>query len=399
MQHPWRARERRNEVLTAMYQQGYITQSEYQHASRTPLGLDPGDRYTKVRDPYFFDYVEGRLIDRYGVNTVRNGGLIVKTTLDPALQAAAQQAVTDGAARLGGPSAALVATEVGTGRVLAMAASTDPTVDQFNIAADGHRQPGSSFKPFVLATALSQGIDPDTTYYDGSDPVTLYPYGPAGEAWTVHNAEPGQGRMSVTQATTDSVNAVYAQLALDVGPQNVADMAKSLGITSPLDGVPAEAIGGLRVGVSPLEMSNASSSFADGGVHHPVRVIDSVARMAPSGRPVQKERFPAAAPSRALPKDLAAEETRVLETVIQSGTGTAADIGCPAAGKTGTTDGQTDAWFVGYTPQIAAAVWTGYPDERTSMGSSAFGGTYAAPIWHEFMAAAGGDCSDFPWNS
>ena len=394
--NPHRARVRRDEVLDQMHSQGYISDHRRRRAEAAGLGLEPGRRYTAVQDPYFFDYVEQQLISRYGVRTVREGDLRVYTTLDPRLQALAQTAVDDGAATLGGPSAALVATDVATGHVLAMAASTDYATDQFNIAADGHRQPGSAFKPFVLATALKQGIDPNRTFYNGSSPITLYPYGREGEPWTVNNAEPGEGRMSVTQATTDSVNAVYAQLDLDVGPQNVADTARSLGITSPLDGIPSEGIGGLRIGVSPLEMSNAYASFADGGVHHPVSAIERVAFPRSTGQAPKVDELGSRPPTRALPTRLATEETKVLSTVIASGTGTAADIGCPAAGKTGTTDDQTDAWFVGYTPRISTAVWTGYPASRQSMGPSAFGGTYAAPIWHEFMSAARGSfCGAF----
>jgi penicillin-binding protein 1A len=168
----------------------------------------------------------------------------------------------------------LVATDVSNGDILAMASSSRYSSEQYNLAAEGHRQPGSAFKPFVLATALKEGIDPDTTYYDGTSPVTLHPT--PDSTWTVNNAEPGEGTMSVTQATTDSVNAVYAQLDLDVGPDNVAATARSLGITSPLDGFPAEGIGGLRVGVSPLEMANAYGSFADGGVRHTATAIDRV---------------------------------------------------------------------------------------------------------------------------
>jgi penicillin-binding protein 1A len=137
-------------------------------------------------------------------------------------------------------------------------------------------------------------------------------------------------------------------------------------------------------------MSNAYATFADGGVHHPSSAIAEV------DFPGHVDHLGAPTPTRALSPSLAAEETRVLKTVIASGTGTAADIGCPAAGKTGTTDDQTDAWFVGYTPRVSTAVWTGYPGARESMGPSAFGGSYAAPIWHQFMAAArGGYCGDF----
>ena len=382
LQNPKDAQQRRNEVLGRMYELGKINRTAYLRAQASGLGLRPGYRYQRVREPYFFDYVEQELIDRYGVNTVRQGGLTVYTTINRDLQDVAEQAVDDGAARLGGPAAAPVATDVGSGDVLAMASSSNYATDQYNLAANGHRQPGSSFKPFVLATALKQGIDPDRTFYDGSSPVTLRP--DPYTTWTVNNAEPGQGVMSITDATTNSVNAVYAQLDLDVGADAVAETARAMGITSPLDGFPAEGIGGLRVGVSPLEMSNAYATLANGGVHHQATAISRVVFPDASGRG-QVDNFEDPGGERVLDEGVAAKETEILKTVITSGTATAADIGCPAAGKTGTTDGQTDAWFVGYTPQIATAVWTGYPTARTSMGSAAFGGTYAAPIWRQFM--------------
>jgi len=272
--NPKEAKRRRNQVLRRMYALDFLSQTDYERVAAGGMELKRGYRYQRVREPYFFDYVEEELIKRYGVNTVRQGGLRVYTTIDPRLQQLGERAVEDGAARLGGPAAALVATDVETGAILAMASSADYETDQYNLAANGHRQPGSSFKPFVLATALSQGIDPDTTSYDGSSPITLQP--DPYTSWTVNNAEPGQGVMTVTEATTNSVNAVYAQLDLDVGPENVAETAKSMGITSPLDGYPAEGIGGLRVGVSPLEMSNAYATLANGGTHHPATAISRV---------------------------------------------------------------------------------------------------------------------------
>ncbi len=392
--HPKRARARRDEVLEAMRAQGYITGAQYDRARGGGLGLHPGDKYDSVLDPYFVDLVRRQLATRYGATVVREGGLEVRTTLDPHLQKLAQQAVDDGAATLGGPSAALVAIDPNTGHVLAMASSTRYSSDQFNLAADGRRQPGSAFKPFVLATALDEGIDPDSTYFDGSSPVTLHPFSTT--TWTVNNAEPGEGTMSVTDATTNSVNAVYAQLDLKVGPANVAKMAHRLGISSPLDGYPAEGIGGLRVGVSPLAMASAYGTFADGGVRRQPTSVDRVVFHSPTGKPTATKTPGVGRGKRVIPDGLAAKETEVLKTVIESGTGTAANIGCPAAGKTGTTDGQTDAWFIGYTPRLSTAVWTGYPDARTSMGSSAFGGSFAAPIWNEFMSQArGGYCGDF----
>ncbi len=387
---PARSLDRRNEVLRAMFQQGYISREQEQAAFSHGLGLERGYRYTTKRKPYFFDYVQQELIDRYGVNTVRQGGLKVYTSINPHLQDLAEQAVNAGAARLGGPSQALVSIDPTNGHIVAMASSGNYDTRQFNLAAQGHRQPGSSFKPFVLTTALKQGIDPDTTYYNGTSPVTLSLCQYC-DPWVVNNAEPGGGTMSIADATTHSVNAVYAQLDVDVGPENVADTAHDLGITSPLDGIPAEGIGGLRIGVSPLEMADAYATFADGGIHHDATAIGRV--IFPSGKVDEPEE---AEGTRVISEGIAYDVTKILETVITEGTAAGyAGYGCPAAGKTGTTDDQTDAWFVGYTPKLSTAVWTGYPDARTSMGYSAFGGPYSGPTWKDFMEQASPDCQHF----
>jgi penicillin-binding protein 1A len=392
------AKERRNEVLQKMYEQGYISQTDYDQALNEGLGLDKGYKYQTIHEPYFFDYVEQELIDRYGVNTVRQGGLKVYTTINPRLQTLATTAAQNGAATLGGPSAALVSIDPSNGHIVAMASSSNYSSAQYNLAAQGHRQPGSAFKPFVLTTALKQGIDPYTTYYNGSSPVSIE-LDPYSAPWVVNNAEGGSaGVLSIAAATTASVNAVYAQLDVDVGPENVAKTAHSLGITSPLDGFPAEGIGGLRIGVSPLEMSDAYATFASNGVHHDATAISRVEFPPKEGETDGEVDVPEEPEGkRVLSDGIAYEVTKILKTVVASGTGTAANIGCPQAGKTGTTDDQTDAWFVGYTPQLSTAVWTGYPDARTSMGGAAFGGAYAAPIWHEYMTAAHGSfCEDFP---
>jgi penicillin-binding protein 1A len=385
------ALDRRNEVLKRMREQGFISEQKYLSTLDEGIGLDPSDRYTSVREPYFFDFVEQELIDDYGVNTVRQGGLRVYTSINPQLQEAAREASAAGVSALGGPGNALASIDVATGRILAMVSSSNYEESKYNLAAQGQRQPGSAFKPYVLATAIRQGIDPDSTYYSGASPTTLRldDY----TTWTVNNSgEAGAGTLSLRSATTNSTNVVYAQLALDVGPENITETAKDLGITSPLDGFPAEAIGGLRVGVTPLEMANAYGTFASGGVRHDATAIVKVEF--PNGDtdvPVPPEG------KRVLSDGEAYEVTDILKTVITSGTATSADIGCPAAGKTGTTDEQTDAWFVGYTPRIATAVWVGYPNARTSMGSSAFGGVYAAPIWQDYMSQAKGSfCEDFP---
>jgi penicillin-binding protein 1A len=395
--NPHASKVRRNEVLEKMNEQGYLGDAKYKKLSQEGLGLDAGHKYETIHEPYFFDYVEQELIERYGVQQVREGGLKVYTTINPTLQADAQQAVAD-CAVCSGPSAALASVDVATGHILAMAASGTYDQSQVNLAANAHRQPGSSFKPFVLATALKEGIDPNSTYYDSSSPKTLSICQYC-EPWTVNNAEGGGGgTLSIADATTHSVNVVYAQLGLDVGPENFDKTAHSLGITSPLDGNPSEAIGGLRVGVSPLEMADAYASFADGGLHHDVSAISKVEFPADdNGDPGKVDNFEQPEGKRVLTDGVAYEVTQILKTVLDSGTAAGKDLPCPAAGKTGTTDEQTDAWFVGYTPRISTAVWVGYPNSRTSMGSAAFGGSYAAPVWQEYMLKAIGDyCGDWP---
>jgi penicillin-binding protein 1A len=389
---PGAAKRRRNQVLRRMYAEGYITRHQKRNAVRRDFGLDRGYKYETIREPYFFAYVEQELIDRYGVNTVRQGGLEVHTTIQPGLQELAHQAAVNQAAVLGGPSVALASVDPSNGHIVAMASSASFESSQYNLAAQGHRQPGSAFKPFVLTTALKQGIDPDSTYYSGESPTTLYPYGEYGEAWPVNNAEGGSaGTMSLTSATTGSVNVIYAKLGIDVGPENTAETAHDLGIQTPLDGVAAEAIGGLTIGVSPLEMANAYATFASGGVRHDATAIAKVEF--PSGEVDETEQSEGV---RVISDGIAYEVTRILKTVLVSGTAAGLGVpGCPSAGKTGTTDLQADAWFVGYTPTLSTAVWVGYPGARVPM-PGAYGGTYAAPAWNEFMTAATPTCDDFP---
>jgi penicillin-binding protein 1A len=215
--HPGAARKRRDEVLQALEKQGYISARRYAGAARAGLGLHPSQRYTRVREPYVFDLVRQELVHRYGLDTVRRGGLQVYTTIQPRLQAAAQSAVDACAlCSAGGPASALASVDPSSGAIVALASTQHYSgAKQFDFATQAHRQPGSSFKTFVLATAIKQGIDPDSTYYDGSSPMTLTI--PGGLPWTVHNAEPGSGTMSLAEATWNSVDVVYAQLALDVG--------------------------------------------------------------------------------------------------------------------------------------------------------------------------------------
>ena len=392
--HPAEARERRNAVLSKMANLGYLPPARATRAKASGLGLDVSGSYFAHREPFFFDYVEHELIERYGAELVREGGIRVHTTLDPRLQQVGLEAMRSALPYSTDPSSALVSIDPGNGDIEAMVSSGNYDEDQFNLAAQGHRQPGSTFKTFVLATAIKQGIDPYSTYY-ASKPLSLDL--PKWGHWEVHTADEGYlGNVNLQQATVASDNTVFAQLDLDVGPERVAETARSLGITSPLDGIPAEGIGGLRVGVSPLEMSSAYATLANGGVRHQPVAIERV--VFPGGKTERPNREP---PRRVVSEAVAYEVTRLLHDNITEGTGTAAYTGCPGqAGKTGTTDRTTDAWFAGFQPNLSTVVWVGYPEsnaiEMTSVhGITVYGGTFPAEIWHSLYAGAEVPCEEF----
>jgi len=388
---PHAALKRRNEVLMVMHEQGYITGAEFREAIHAGLGLHPGHKYRVIRDPFLFDLVEQELIDKYGINTVRYGGLKAYTTIDPELQERAQEAVDSCSVCYseGGPAAGLASVNPANGEIVALASTEGyASESEFNYAWQAKRQPGSSFKTYVLTTAIKQGVDPYSTYYNGTSPITLDI--PGGGTWTVHNAEPGGGTMSLASATWDSVNVIFAQLDLDVGPENVTQTAHEMGIEAPLESVPAEAIGGLAIGVTPLEQADGYATLASGGIHHDPTAIGRVEF--PNGKVDEPD---PESGERVLTEGQAYEVTKLLEGVITQGTGAGYTyMGCPAeAGKTGTSEGLSDAWFVGYTPLYSTAVWVGHPQSREATG---FGGPTAGPIWRSFMeAAAAGSCPEF----
>jgi penicillin-binding protein 1A len=387
---PKAALQRRNEVLRAMAEQGYVTGAEYREARADGLGLNPGHKYRVIKDPFLFDLVQQELIRKYGINTVRNGGLRAYTSIDPRLQEQAEAAVaTCYDCYPGSKAAGLASVDPKTGAIVALASTAGgESESQFNYAWQAHRQPGSSFKTYVLTTAIKQGIDPETTYYDGTSPITLAL--PGGGTWTVHNAEPGGGVMSLVDATHESVNVIFAQLDLDVGPENVTETAEQMGIEAPLESVPAEAIGGLAIGVTPLEMADGYATLANGGVHHDPTAISKV--VFPNGKVDEPG---ASSGDRVLTPGQAYEVTRILEGVITEGTGAGYTyMGCSSeAGKTGTSEGESDAWFVGYTPMYSTAVWVGHPQSREYTG---FGGPTAGPIWRAYMEGAQeGECPEF----
>jgi penicillin-binding protein 1A len=394
------AKARRDEVLRKMEELKMITPAKAQAAIAKPLGLKLSSYFSKRREEYFFDYVKDQLFREYGAQTVRAGGMKVFTTIDLEKQAEARDTINDHLAGVG-PSSAIVTINPRNGYIEAMASSGDYGESNFNLAAQGHRRPGSTFKVMALMTALRRGVDPDATRYTSVSPTKVDDplYGQF-EIRTYGGVS--GGNMSLRQGTLKSDNSVYIQLAMDLGPDEVKKTARDMGITSTLKGYPAETLGGLENGVSPLEMATAYASIASGGYRLRPTAIKKI--KFPDGRVVQGKDLPArfrVKKVRIFEDGVAAEAREILEQNITSGTGGKAAIGCPAAGKTGTTDANTDAWFVGFTPRYTTAVWVGYPKDDIQMNTLYFGGpvdggTYPAAMWGDYMSRIKGDfCGDF----
>ena len=284
-----------------------------------------------------------------------------------------------------GAAEALVSTDVDTGEIKAMASSESYEASQFNLAAQGRRQPGSSFKPYALTAAVDQGIDPDSTYYPAPSTISI-PQGIGAAPWTVSG---GAGAtISLRDATANSVNTVYAQLVTDIGPETMDEMAKKMGVTSPLSGYPADVLGASDVTV--LDQSNGFATLANGGVHHDPTAIRKVEF--PDGEVDEPEDLEG---TRVISDGVAYTVVDVMTGTLDYGTAACCDIPCPAAGKTGTTEEQADAWFVGYTPHVSTAVWVGNPNSRQPLPG--YGADLAAPIWHDYMMVAAAEpCDDFP---
>jgi penicillin-binding protein 1A len=394
---PQAALDRRDEVLRAMLANNTITLAQYQRAAQsTSLGLHPGRIYTRIKQPYFFSYVIDQLEQQYGANTVREGGLKVYTTIDPRLQRLANKAIRDVLPYKTDPAAAIVSIEPGTGAIRAMTAVVRSAGNQFNLAAQSARQAGSTFKTFVLASAVEQGIDPDTTYYE-SAPFTCV-NGPwcyadylNGHPWTVHTYENTYlGQTSITNATLASDNTVYAQLTLDVGPRYVWSMAHRLGVHMSPD-KPVASIGLGSLAVSPLDMAAAYATFPAMGVYAKPMAITKV--ILPGGKVDTDSGWGKPQAKRVLSDGVAYEVSHVLQLNAQEGTGAGSCDGThPCAGKTGTTENHADAWYDGYTRQLSTVVWMGYPKGEIPMlnvhGVAVAGATFPVPIWHEYMAAA-----------
>ncbi len=396
--HPMAARERRNLVLYEMYLQHDLDRDQYRTAMATPMPKPESVRLGASQSaaaPYFASYVTDQLLTKYKPRQVFGGGLKVTTTIDLGLQKLARQAIQQVLPPSIGPTAALVAIDVHNGDVLTMVGGRNYHASQFNLATQGERQPGSAFKPFVLATALAEGIAPSSTLV--SHPIVL---DAGGRAWSVNNFEhESLGPIDLNKAIAYSDNTVFAQLTNLVGPANVVSMAKAMGITSPLQ--PYFSIGLGAEPATPIEMARAYATLANGGYrldsslfeNQPL-VVQSISKGSKTftdytvPRPVPGLVGTATAPDRAWIED------QMLQGVINYGTGTAAQIpGRQIAGKTGTTENYGDAWFVGFTPDLVTAVWVGYPNKLVPMlhefhGSSVEGGTYPALIWKAFTEKA-----------
>jgi penicillin-binding protein 1A len=394
--NPRAALARRNEVLQAMWKNGYITASKLRSAAKKKLQLRPGHLYTELHQPNFFGWAEQQLANRFGQRQVELGGLRVRTTLDPRLQGLALHAVSSVLHTPTDPAAAVVAIDPQTGAVKAMVdyLPSGRTM-QFNLATQAHRSTGSSFKPITLATALSEGVSLSSTFYGPPELFITYPACATNNGpWDVHNfADEAAGTMSLLDATAYSVNTIFAQLISKVGVRNVVAMAHNLGITEPsgpksLYFKPVCAITLGSVGFTPLEMTDVYATFASGGIHHPPQAFETV--RGPSGKLIPLKDTG----RRVLSANVAAQLTYALQGVVQHGTGTAAQLGArPVAGKTGTAENFQDAWFCGYVPQLATCVWVGYPRGEISLYNvegvgSVAGGTLPAEIWRAFMEPA-----------
>ena len=417
--------DRRNLVLDLMLGQGMITQGEHDKAVDSPLKLHPAkakeDRYPAA---YFVDYVKRWFLSnpKFGANyeerydLLFNGGLRIYSTLDPKLQTEAERAVNSTLNQNADPYGALTSLDPRTGEIKAMVGGRDyyarGPFSKLNLATGGStgRQAGSAFKPYILVAALEAGMKPSKSYPAPGCIDIKIPW--QEKRWHVCNAEGGgYGSLTIASATTHSVNTVYAQIVMDVGPEQAVKVAKRMGIrccvgpdpenyplTQPaadLEPVPSAVLGAEEVNT--LEMAAGFGTLATGGVRvtpTPVtKVTDSDGRIIFEANPDTKQ---------VIDPGVASTAVSILKTVVSSGTGTAANIGRPQFGKTGTAQNYSDAWFVGAVPQLSTAVWVGYPQGQRSMSSTrigtVFGGTWPAQIWRSFMSKAtrGLPKEDFP---
>jgi penicillin-binding protein 1A len=400
--HPAAAEQRRNLVLKRMFEQGRLGRLQYFNARQEALPGPPDPPTVRTKAPYFTTWVRQQLVDRFGARKAFEGGLKVTTTLDTQLQTTAENTVRKYFSNPDGPTAALVALDNDTGEVRAMVGGRDYNARPFNLATQGQRQPGSAIKPFILAEALRRGISP-ASVWPSRKRIFNVPGG--NDKFVVNNFESSySGTNTLAGALTASDNSIFAAVGLQVGTKRIARLARQMGIRTPVSSNPAMTLGGLKQGVTPLDMAHAYETFAANGL----RVTGTLgsSKAGPVGvRSVSTLPAPARPPRtlarnqlrrrRVLTKDTAQTAVGIMQTVVQRGTGKRAALadGTFAAGKTGTTENSGDAWFVGFTDRLTVAVWVGYPDKLRPMltefaGRPVEGGTFPALIWHDFMTGA-----------
>jgi penicillin-binding protein 1A len=406
--YPENALIRRNTVLEKMYEQGYITQTQFGEGTKqalpSPNDIEPPKIDSKA--PYFTSWLRQQLVDRYGAAKAFFGGLKVKTTLDLKLQGAAEEAVNSYLGYLP-PTAAVVVLDNHNAGVKAMVAGPNFDTKPFNLATQGYRQPGSSIKPFTLLTALKEGISPYTTYESAPQEFHFGKHGQ--EVFVVHNDEDSYlGSCDIVCATTYSDNSIYAQLGLEGlkgktiedRTRSIATTIHSMGYRAPISTNPAMVLGGLRQGVNPLEWTYAYMTIANDGDR-----VSGTLSPEPGDSPVAYTQVTDkedkvikggdndSLHDQVLPESVATQAKSILETVVSSGTGVHANIGASGQwGKTGTTENNGDAWFCGATEEVTACVWVGYADTTTPMttlynGGPVMGGTFPALIWASVISA------------
>jgi len=391
-----KAKARRNLILKLMYDQGFIDKDEFLSSLTSSVELNPGQKSggggTKGRTaPYFIDYVKQQLYEKKFTDyDVFKGGLRIYTTLDLDLQKKAEEAILKVFPEDPGPSYALVSIDPKNGYVYTLIGGKDYDTSKFNTATQGKRQPGSVFKVPVLMESIRQHISPNDKYNPNGPIVIDMPSGPD---WKVDNYG-GQkfntNEMTVVEATIHSVNIVYAQLVMKVGAENVEKLCSEMDIAD-IGSNPAIALGGLEKGITPLDVAKIFSTLSANGMYRePVcilKITDALGNILFEYNPDKNEKN-----NQVLDAPSAYFVTGILKRVITEGTGRGADIGRPAAGKTGTTTDNKDAWFAGYTPELATVVWMGFLESSKPMdkinGRTVFGGTFPADIWREFMSAA-----------
>lgn len=400
---PETAKARRDVVIQGMAEEGHISAEQADAALATPVEVLP-DRERDVSEPFVVEAVKDEFFDSpaFGedraerIERLFNGGLAVHTTIDPRIQEVAHRVVQEHYPTERERTAALAAVDPRNGRVVATHSGKDFSAEQFNLATQGRRQAGSAFKVFVLTAALEQGRSIFSTV-NGASP-RQFDWDPHQEPWEVGNfAGASYGHLTLHEALTRSVNTAFGELILDTGISEVVETAKRLGIAERAFGPPsargpAIALGGLDRGVTPLEMASAFGTLGQGGLRAQPYLIERVTDA--RGQEVYRRKPQR---QRVVDRQVAGTVVNAMQSVVDRGTGTRAQLPpWPVAGKTGTAQDYTDAWFVGTTPVLSTAVWVGHPDLRRPYPRMT-GGQFAAPVWRDFMAAALADVAPEPF--